>query len=121
MLVGKVVAATMLFQLTELEYDIIDLLADGPESLVMLLREGERAQHPWELGLVVTALLGMVERQLLRCARVPGSAAFMLPTREALVMHATTAHASVEGDYWFELTERGQAVWTMWLQARQLG
>ncbi|OPZ80797.1 MAG: hypothetical protein BWY76_03245 [bacterium ADurb.Bin429] len=110
----------MLFQLTELEYDIIDLLADGPASLAMLLRAGEKAQHPWELGLVVTALLGMLERQLLRCSRVPGSVAFQIPAREALVIHATRGHDAVEGDYWFELSERGQAVWEMWLQARQV-
>lgn len=111
----------MLFQLTELEYDIIDLLADGPESLEMLLRHGAHAQHPWELGLLIAALLGMMERQLLHCARVPGSMAFMLPTRETLIAHATTVHAIEAGDYWFELTERGHAVWEMWLQARQLG
>lgn len=111
----------MLFQLTELEYDIIDVLADGPQSLGMLMRESERTQRPWELGLIITSLLGMMERQLLRCARVPGSATFMLPTREMLVAHATTVAAVTDGDYWFELTERGQAVWEMWLQSRQLG
>jgi hypothetical protein len=111
----------MLFQLTELEYDIIDLLADGPVSLGMLLRNGSRAQHPWELGVVVVTVLGMIERQLLRCARVPGSLAFVQPARETLIAFATSLHGNEEGDYWFELTERGHAVWEMWLQARQLG
>lgn len=111
----------MLFQLTELEYDVIDVLADGAASLAMLMRDGQRQTHPWEAGLLVTAMLGMMERQLVRCARVPGSATFMMPTREALLGQLSTPPGSVEGDYWFELTERGQAVWEMWLQARQIG
>jgi hypothetical protein len=111
----------MLFQMTELEYDLIDQLADGPASVMLLLRSAEGRQHPWELGMLVTSLLGMLERQLVRCCRVPGSAAFAMPSREALLAEPSRVAGSIEGGYWFELTERGQAVWEMWLQAKRLG
>lgn len=111
------VAAVMLFQLTELEVAIVDYLADGTESLQTIARQVGLERRPVEPIAVITALLGLLEKDLVQCARVPGSSAFMTPTFEAMRASLGPLGLRPDQQYWFELTDRGQLVWETWQRA----
>lgn len=103
----------MLFQLTDLEYGIIDSLADGPESLAYLVQElSERQQH-WDPADVLRALSGLVGRRLARCPYQAGVQQ-TTPSDEALQRQYTGVGKHASHEYWFELTESGQTAWQMW-------
>ncbi|MHB9133528.1 MAG: hypothetical protein ACYDBB_20885 [Armatimonadota bacterium] len=109
----------MLFQLSEIEFAVIDSLADGAEPLSLMLRELREATPPRDSVAVVTALGELMEKQLARCIRTPSGTTFTNPTRDVLKSHLSPPADQSTPEYWFELTETGQTVWENWRQLRQ--
>lgn len=104
-------------QLSEIEFAVLNSLADGEEPLSLMLQELHEGTHPWEGAVVVASLAELMDRQLARCVRHPTGMAFTNPSRETL--QAYLAHPQqAQGEYWFELTDNGQAVWETWRRTR---
>ena len=53
----------MIYQLTEVEYCIIDQLADGPEPITYLLQQMSLTGNAWESSTVLNALSHLMEKQ----------------------------------------------------------
>jgi hypothetical protein len=108
----------MLYQLSEIDFAVIDSLADGGEPVSLLIRELHAGKHAWGAEEIIRALAGLVEKQMSRCIHSPSGMTFTNPSREALQEHITALPDNSEKDYWFELTETGQTVWENWRQLR---
>jgi len=107
----------MSFQMSEIEYFLIDYLADGALPLSELMRELHEGKPLWERGMVITALVRLMEKQLIRSNRIPGgpSATELAPEMIPVQLAGIGDHPAAE--CWMELTEHGQAVWEVWRQA----
>lgn len=88
----------MPLELSELGYEIVDSLADGPEPLSYLLREMRATQL--ESATIIGALEELLEQQIAR---------YMHHHWQALPL-------STEQDAWLELTDCGQTAWAIWRQ-----
>ena len=62
----------MLYQLSDIEYAILDSLADGALQFTLLIRELRRRQQPWTAA-VHSALTRMLDTQLIRGVQAPGA------------------------------------------------
>ena len=70
----------MLFQLSDVEYTILDTLADGPLTFSLLLRELRRRKQPWDPTAVLAAFNRLFEIRLIRSTLVPGAPTSVLLT-----------------------------------------
>ena len=108
--------STLLYQLSELEYAVMNSLADGQEPLSLLLREMLEGTLRHPAAAVVSTLDGLMAKGLARCARTPHGLTFVNPTAETLLGQLNQSPGHGERDYWFELTEAGQTIWESWRQ-----
>lgn len=107
----------MLFQLSDVEYTMLDALADGPLPFSLLIRELRRRKQPWDPAAVLAAFTRLFETRLIRSTLVPGAPTSVLLTYETLKTYASTAPNTEELPYWLELTDDGKTVWESWQQA----
>ena len=107
----------MLFQLTDVEYAILDSLADGAQTLIVLMRELRRRKQPWDPATVMASFIRLVEKQLIRCGAMPGSPVAVTLSQEQLRSHVAHFPTKQEPLYWVELTDGGKQVWENWQQA----
>ena len=107
----------MSFQMSEIEFAVIDCLADGAQTLTCLVHELYEGQHPWDRGIVANALMRLIEKQLIRSNRIPGGPPVTDLSPEAVHARIAAFPEQKTADCWVELTESGQAVWEIWRQA----
>lgn len=108
---------TMLFQLTDMEYIILDGLADGPQPMNVVVRELRRLKQTWDPAGVMAAMTRLAESQLIRCTLAPGAPVAVHLSSEILKLYASHFPAKQERVYWLELTDGGKDVWESWRQA----
>lgn len=91
----------MPFELSELGYEIVDNLADGPEPLSYLLRE--------------------MRVTLLDRATIIGTLEELLELQIARFMnhHGQSLPSITKQDAWLELTDCGQMTWAIWRQTHR--
>ncbi len=107
----------MLFQLSDVEYTILDTLADGPLPFSLLIHELRRRKQPWDPTAVLTAFNRLFETRLIRSTLVPGAPTPVLLSYETLKAYASHFPNKEEAPYWLELTDDGKTVWESWQQA----
>ena len=107
----------MSFQMSEIEYYVIDYLADGAQPLSWLVQDIHEGKQLWDRGMVVTALIRLMEKQLIRSNRIPGGPSITELTPEMIPAQLAGISDHHVPECWMELTDHGQAVWEIWQQA----
>ncbi len=107
----------MLFQLSDIEYAVLDCLADGAQQFSPLITELRRRKQPWDPSAVLTAFTRLIETQLIRCTLVPGAPTSVLLSYETLKSYTSHYPSGEQHTYWVELTDDGKTVWESWQQA----
>jgi len=104
----------MFFQLSELEFSILDGLADGTQQLTILVREMRRHTPAWDPAVVMSAFTRLAEHRLIRYTPLPGASAPQEISVDALQAHLAHFPVKQKQPYWVELTDEGQNAWESW-------
>lgn len=108
----------MYMPLSEIEYAIIDNLADGIQSVGWLVHELHEGKRPWDTGSIITALVKLAEKQLIHYSPTPSGPHYLTPSSETIHTQVMTTSRTGETGYWITLTESGQEAWELWQQTR---
>lgn len=107
----------MQLPLTDVEYLVLDFLADGALQLTWLvheLHEGKRALDP---GLIINCLAKLVEHELIQYCQSPGGPNYTQPAPELIHAQVLAVLNNGEQRWWVELTDSGQGAWESWQQS----